>query len=143
MISIKKALTKILNAQGTLLFNNDSQPMSGAITLSESAANYKMLEICFKTNDGFYDSAKVYNPNGKNVILWTAGVTASEGNHGRVYAKIKVVNISGTIINTSDNASYYRTAQKDTAVTGVGTVGDYIAITQVIGYKSILGGGTS
>lgn len=145
MLDLKALLSKILNNQGKVLFNNPSQAMSGTITLSDSAANYKMLVICFKTNDGFYDSTTVYNPNGKDVILWSAGVTAASGNHGRIYMKIKVVNISGTTINTSYNnvsgTYYYRTAEKDASVTGVGTIGDYIAITQVIGYPSLIGGG--
>ena len=145
MLDLKALLAKILNNQGKVLFNNPSQPMSGAITLSDSAANYKMLVICFHTNDGFYDSTTVYNPNGKNVILWTAGVTATTNNYGRVYAKIKVVNITGTTINTLYNTvsgtAYYYTAEKDMAVTGVGTIGDYISITQVIGYPSLIGGG--
>lgn len=145
MLDLKALLSKILNNQGKVLFNNPNQSMSGAITLSDSAANYKMLTICFKTNDGHYDSTTIVDPNGKRAILWTAGITASPGNHGRFYAKIKVVSISGTTINTFYNLNsgtyYYETGEKDMGVTGVGTVGDYIAITQVIGYPSLIGGG--
>ena len=126
-----------LNAPYIVLFDNDSQALSGAITLSESAANFERLTICYKTNDGDYASVDVMHPDGKTVSLHavrTAGTTTRN-----VWLKSKTVKISGTYINTNSTASggtnYYQTSQVRADGSQAATAGDYIAITQVLGYR--------
>ena len=41
-----------IKANYVVLFDNDANVFPGAITLSESAANFEKLTICFKSNDG-------------------------------------------------------------------------------------------
>lgn len=66
--NIEKAL------EGVVLYENTSGS-TGDITLSESAANFKYLEIFYKrySTAGEYGmpskSEKVYNPNGKYTVL--------------------------------------------------------------------------
>lgn len=122
-----------LDGMGVILFDNDNQAMSGGITLSETAANFSRLVICYKTNDGIYASAEVYNPNGKLVELSATGVSAATPPN--LYYKVKHVLINGTSINTRNNNGHYATAQVRLGGTYTATEGDNIAITQVIGYR--------
>lgn len=85
-------LNKIL---GTELYNNTTGSNS-AITLSESSANFTYLEIFYRNNDNYYNSTKIYQPNGKIAYLdadypYTSGESYS-------YAKKTSVQISGTSI---------------------------------------------
>ncbi len=113
----------------TILYNNDSNPVSTtSITISESAANFAMLKICYKTNDNDYASVDVYNPNGKRVILWGVypGSTAA-------YCKASRWSINNTSMTYQDGCQM---AFANASAVGY-TAGSYCAITQVIGYKTI------
>ena len=61
-----------IKANYVVLFDNDANVFQGPITLSESAANFEKLTICFKSNDGVYGSMDVARPNGKVVALTTS-----------------------------------------------------------------------
>lgn len=85
-------LKKIL---GTELYNNSTGSKT-AITLSESAANFTYIEIYYRNNDNYYNSTKIYQPNGKIAYLdsdypYTTG-------EGYSYAKKTSVQIQGTSI---------------------------------------------
>ena len=85
-------LNKIL---GTELYNNTTGSNS-AITLSESTANFTYLEIFYRNNDNYYNSTKIYQPNGKIAYL-DADYPYTSG-EGYSYAKKTSVQISGTSI---------------------------------------------
>lgn len=85
-------LNKIL---GTELYNNTTGSNS-AITLSESVANFTYLEIFYRNNDNYYNSTKIYQPNGKIAYL-DADYPYTSG-EGYSYAKKTSVQISGTSI---------------------------------------------
>lgn len=85
-------LDKIL---GTELYNNTTGS-NNAITLSESAANFTYLEIFYRNNDNYYNSTKIYQPNGKIAYL-DADYPYTSG-EGYSYAKKTSVQISGTSI---------------------------------------------
>lgn len=85
-------LNKIL---GTELYNNTTGSNS-AITLSESAADFTYLEIFYRNNDNYYNSTKIYQPNGKIAYL-DADYPYTSG-EGYSYAKKTSVQISGTSI---------------------------------------------
>lgn len=81
---------------GTELYDN-STGTNSIVTLSESAANFTYLEIFYRNNDNYYNSTKIYQPNGKIAYLdsdypYTTG-------EGFSYAKKTSVQISGTSIS--------------------------------------------
>lgn len=115
-----------------VLYNNDSASLSGARTLSETAANFRKLTICFKSNDGSYGSVDVWNPNGKNVCL--AITDMNDANPHIAYHKVKIVKINGTSIDTV-KGNTYKTMQLQLGGTYTSTQVDNIGITQVIGYR--------
>ena len=85
-------LKKILGVE----LYNDSTGSKNVITLSESAANFTYIEIFYRNNDNYYNSTKIYQPNGKIAYLdsdypYTTG-------EGYSYAKKTSVQIQGTSI---------------------------------------------
>lgn len=142
MLDVKKMFTKITELytstsfdNGRVLFDNDNQSMAGAITLSDSAANYDMFVICFKTQDNAFDSLTVYNPNGKDIVLTSANMNAY--NTTEMWIKSKILTISGTSINTKQKNNVYLTGEINAAGSNTAYVADKANITQVIGYKLI------
>lgn len=101
---------------------------NGTITLTETAANFTIIDIFFKGNNGYYDFTRVYNPNGKTVNLATM-----ESTTGSIKCKWKAVAISGTSISTKVNSSNNCYAEMD----GNGTPANVnrIYICGVVGYK--------
>lgn len=117
----------------TELFHNDSQPWKGGVTLSDSAANYQMMLIQYKDTMGAYGSQLVINPNGKKVQL-DATVFSTDS---KMHFRSKMVLISGNTINTVQDTSTKKFLTGHDWITRSGNinVGDYIAITQVLGWK--------
>lgn len=112
----------ILNEK--VLFNGDS---NGAITLSETSANFKYIEVFFRDNDNTYSSVKVYEPNNKFVDLTTLARWSST-----FYIKQKRIGISGTkITNGNTTEIQFTTAPKITMKNDVNN----IYITRVVGYR--------
>lgn len=111
------------------LFKNE-QGVKGAITLSDSAANYDYLEFFWKHDDGACGSQRIADPNGK-----TIGINAtSSTSYGYLWFAYKGMNISGTqcTLNTDHAAG-------ELGFTNDGTMErrkqDKLGITKVIGYK--------
>ena len=101
----------------------NSTATTSGVSLSDSAANYTMMEIYFRDNDSHYSSTKVFSPNGKTVNLsMSVGTTTGGMNHKR-----REVSISGTAIS---NQSYAEQAY-DGTLTSV----NHIYIYAVVGYK--------
>lgn len=98
--------------------------VTGTITLSESAANFNMLEIFYHGDTDTYSSVRIWSPNGKRVALdlsyinpdnhWIQGVNKS---------------ISGTSISTI-HASETKISVSPPGVAKK----DYIKITKVLGW---------
>lgn len=125
-------MENVINAFPVILYDNDSASLSGVRTLSETAANFRKLTICFKSNDGSYGSVDVWNPNGKNVCL--AITDMNDANPHIAYHKVKTVKINGTSIDTV-KGNTYKTMQLQLGGTYTSTQVDNIGITQVIGYR--------
>lgn len=106
----------------------DSSEGAQSVTLKDSAKNYSYIEIFYRTNDNFYNSVKVSNPNGKDVLLIGAWINTA----GTTTLKLKIASINETNISPSSSTRY-----GDFGVAGstTKTATDYIYITKVLGYK--------
>ena len=113
-----------------VLFNNDSQSLSDTVTLSETAANWDALTICFRSDDNEFGSVEVVNPNGKRVALNMTGYNGSS-----MWLKTKIVIINGTTIDTAKNGDAWKTAQVQPDGSNSILHGDFLGITQVIGHS--------
>ena len=122
-----------IKANYVVLFDNDANVFQGAITLSESAANFEKLTICFKSNDGVYGSMDVARPNGKVVALTTSIYAAPTD----FYVKNRCYKIDGKIINTWRRAADgdYQTGEVNAANSNAARMADLITITQVFGTR--------
>lgn len=122
-----------IKANYVVLFDNDANVFQGAITLSESAANFEKLTICFKSNDGVYGSMDVARPNGKVVALTTSFYSGTND----FYVKNRCYKIDGKIINTWRRAADgdYQTGEVNAANSNAAYTGDYLTITQVFGTR--------
>lgn len=115
-----------------VLYNNDNTPFSGAITLSESAANFERLTICFKSNDNVFSSMDVVNPDGKVISLTTSFFNSA----AYFYLKNRCYKITGKIINTyaiQNNA--FQTGEANVCGSNNGRLADLLVITQVLGTR--------
>lgn len=115
------------------LFHNDSQPWKGAVTLSDSAENYQMMLIQYRDTMNAYGSQLIVNPNRKKVQL-DATVFSTDS---KMHFRSKMVLISGNTINTVQDTSTKKFLTGHDWITRSGNIngGDYIAITQVLGWK--------
>ena len=124
-----------IKANYVVLFDNDANVFQGPITLSESAANFEKLTICFKSNDGVYGSMDVARPNGKVVALTTSIYVASAD----FYVKNRCYKIDNKNINTwkRNTNSDYQTGEVNAANSNAAHTGDYLTITQVFGTRKM------
>lgn len=124
-----------IKANYVVLFDNDANVFQGPITLSESAANFEKLTICFKSNDGVYGSMDVARPNGKVVALTTSIYAASTD----FYVKNRCYKIDNKNINTwkRNTNSDYQTGEVNAANSNAAHPGDYLTITQVFGTRKM------
>lgn len=124
-----------IKANYVVLFDNDANVFQGAITLSESAANFEKLTICFKSNDDVYGSMDVARPNGKVVALTTSFYVEP----AVFYVKNRCYKIDNKNINTwkRDTNSDYQTGEVNAANSNAAYTGDFITITQVFGTRKM------
>ena len=119
----------------TIFSGSYSQTKNQPVTLSDSAANFTLIIVCYKSSDGQYGSTSVYSPNGK-----TFSATISTTHEGTLWIKSKSYYISGTSINTwsTNNAqSVYWTGEgwlNGSNQCGWNS-GDFIGIETVVGVK--------
>lgn len=86
------------------IYNNETGT-AGTVTLSESAGNFRYLEIFYRDTHGNYpgyNSVKVYSPNGKRVDTTTIQKESSDTNTSLIRINTRSLTISGTSI-TVDN----------------------------------------
>ena len=112
-----------------VLYDNASGT-NGTITLSDSAANYEMLEIHFRENTSIYNSCRIVNPHGKVASL----ISIQDSTDYTYYMNIKVSH--GTINGTTIAKNIGREVNINNAggISSVGT-SDMIYITKVIGWR--------
>ena len=128
--------SRIRSAEGAIgaitpvvLFDDDSNT-NQTITLSETAANFARMTICFKSStDDNYSSVEVWHPNTKSVTLLSGRPYATG-----IYNKTSTFKINGTSIALKSGDSpidWYI----DSGVAGALVQANNICITQVIGYR--------
>ena len=83
-------------SKGVTLYDNSSGT-NGTVTLSESAANFSSLDICYKSRYSERNSIKVYEPEGKIANLSMFRVFPRSGTDVGI---TRLVRISGTSIFT-------------------------------------------
>ncbi len=109
------------------LYENSSGS-NGTITLSDSAANYNILEIFYRDNNGNdFNSTRVFGPNGKNVYLSCIEAASTPATNIRTsrYA------ISGTSMTVS-SYTYTQIPNKNNPSV---SANNYLYVTKVFGYK--------
>lgn len=109
---------------GHLLYNNTSGD-NGDITLNDTVDDYLYIEVYFKSNDGYYGSQKIYDPNNKTISLIT-GYRWSD-----FYLKYKTISIVDDTISTDQYVQVVLPHHGQIELWGDNT----IYIVQVIGYK--------
>lgn len=109
------------------LYDNGSGN-NGTVTLSDSSANYSMIEIYAKNNDGWFGMVKVKDPNGKSASITIT--TPYDGNTNR-WDKSKVFSISGTTISNNSYSETLISQQNGIQLNN----NNFIYITKVIGYR--------
>ena len=115
-----------------VLYDNDNTPFSGAVTLSESAANFERLTICFRSNDNVFSSMDVVNPDGKAISLTTSFFNEAS----YFFLKNRCYKITGKTINTySLSTNKWITGEANVCNSNQGTMTDVLVITQVIGVR--------
>lgn len=134
-IASLETLVSDINKNTVVLFDNDNNVFQGAVSLSESAANFEVLEICFKSNDGVYSSTRVANPNGKKIVLTSSFFNPSGGNN--LWLKSRTVLIDGKTINTAKLADGYNTGECRVNGSYDATLTDSVTITQVYGIRKM------
>ena len=106
------------------LYNGNAS--STSITLSDSVANYRFIEIFFQS-ENIYGSKKVYAPNGKRVFL-NVDVLFADAN----YFKNSKWLITGSSINLEAGNGYTINAN---GLQDFDDATNNVYITTVVGYK--------
>lgn len=121
-----------IRGNSVVLYDNDNTPFTGAITLSESAANFERLTICFKSNDNIFGSMDVVKPDRKVISLTTSFFASATD----FYLKNRCYKIIGKTINTySTSDSEFHTGEANVCSSNNGRLADLIVITQVLGTR--------
>ena len=122
-----KEIATLEMLSGVVLYDNEAGS-SEAITLSETSANFKYLEIFYKDNDGTFSSIKVYNPNSKQIDISTIARWNST-----IYLKQRRAVISDTSIS---KGTYSEVSITATPKISIRTTTNVILITRVVGYRN-------
>lgn len=109
---------------GHLLYNNPSGD-NGNITLNDSVEDYLYIEVYYRSNDGYYGSQKIYEPNNKTIMLLSAYHWTD------VYLKYKSISIVDDTISTDQYAEIDLPNGGSIGISGQ----NLMYIVQVIGYK--------
>ncbi|MDY3130007.1 MAG: hypothetical protein SOW20_08325 [Berryella intestinalis] len=113
-----------------VLYDNPSGT-SGNFSLSETAANFAMIDVHYKSNDGNHGSTSVYKPNGKAFNLSSTEITATGGTG---WQKSRHVLVDGTSVS---NVGFAGDSGIGGTSGGTNTYG-VILITAVIGHRRVM-----
>lgn len=120
------AITQIGGAQLVTLFSGST---TGTVTLSESAANFRLLIINAKINNMPLTSTVIADPNGKSATL--SGFIRATSEYGQF--RFRTVHISGTSI-TTESAGYFNVSNRSWGLSGSWD-NNNVPITSVVGVR--------
>jgi hypothetical protein len=109
-----------------LLYENSSGS-TGTITLKETSANFKAIEVMYGCEGYYYSTGKIYTPNGKKI---STPVNFVQDAYDYVNVFTSNWTISGTSISFTKAANKYLTG----TVSSYGA-NAYVRIYKVVGYK--------
>lgn len=117
----------IVNLQPYIIYDN-SIGTTGTVSYPDDTwANYSIVDILCKTNDGDYLSTRIYNPIGKTVLVSASNVYSND-----FYVKLATLKIESTKISFTKN---YEMKISGTDKQIFWYTGEYIFLTKLIGYK--------
>lgn len=120
------AITQIGGAQLVTLFSGST---TGTVTLSESAADFRLLIINAKINNMPLASAVIADPNGKTATI--SGFFKATSVFGQF--RFRTVRISGTSI-TTESAGYFNVDNRNWSLGGSWNDNN-VQITRVVGVR--------
>lgn len=120
------AITQIGGAQLVTLYSGST---TGTVTLSESAANFRLLIINAKINNMPLTSAVISKPDGKSATL--SGFIKATSVFGQF--RFRTVRISGKSI-TTDSAGYFNVDNRTWTMSGSWSDNN-VQITSVVGIR--------
>ena len=134
-------ITGNVNIKGNFLLNDKSLKSetiysnaageTSSVTLNKDVSEFSVIDIFYKNYDGYYNSVRVENPNGKTVQLLTCSPNSSANG---TYFRVAMANISGTTITLSNRMQSW--IQNSTAqATALDAA---IKVVKVIGYYDTL-----
>lgn len=120
------SVTQIGGPQLVTLFSGST---TGTVTLSESAANFRLLVINAKINNMPLASTVISEPDGKTATI--SGFIKATSEYGQF--RFRTVKISGTSI-TTDSAGFFNVSNKSWSLSGSWD-DDNVQITSVVGVR--------
>lgn len=121
------------STEPVILYDDDTNTvdfLTTPVTLSETAANFERIVICYTCNDGQYNSVEVWHPDQKHVQFLVVTYTSS----AYYYMKVAVGKIEGTAIRQSGYAGCLLLRSSNYPSS---TPENNFYITQVIGYRGV------
>lgn len=116
--------------KGEVLYENAAGETS-SVSLSKSVSEFAVIDIFYINFDGYYNSVRVENPNGKTAQLLTCSPNSSANG---TYFRVAMANISGSTIALSNQMQSW--IQNTTAQAA--SLSTAIKIVKVIGYYDTL-----
>lgn len=118
-------LTKILHE--TILYSDETGTQED-ITLSDSVENYKYLEVFYYKDETHILSSKIYDPDGKHIMLQNVGFY-----DGTLFLRSAMLKCSGTTLEWVKTDIGWGLFNKDG--TYVPSAENVFFVTRVVGYK--------
>ena len=106
---------------------------TSSITLSETAANFKYIEVYYRDDQSFKNSIRIFTNNSANAINFCLQNIKTGNSGDTVYLTSKRENLQGTLLTQGYES--ITTLKNNTAVSLVSQT-NYLRIEQIIGYRS-------
>lgn len=119
-----------------ILYENSAGSFTGNIILNVLISQYKKVEIYYKDTDGVIGSTSIWNPGTSFTVECSTGNYFTNGFSHKARTMKFMEQLSTTLVDTHPLTSPYWTGEF--VIDGAGShylAGDYIGITQIIGYK--------
>jgi len=106
---------------------------TSAITLSETAANFKYIEVYYRDDQIFKNSTRIFTNNSANAINFCLQYMKTGANGDVVYLTSKRENLQGALLTQGYETS---TTLKNSTAVVLASRSNIMRIEQIIGYRS-------